>query len=88
MQQQLTTKDLEAIQHAVRVIVHDEVQKSNDTLRADFAQLQSSVDGYFKQTQDWRQEFEVLRAQHNRLKEVLLEKGLATEEELAVISLN
>lgn len=88
MQQQLTQKDIAAIQQVVRVAVQEEVQKANDAVRSDFAQLQSSVDSYLKQTQDWRQEFVVLRAQHNRLRKVLIEKGLATEEELVVISLN
>lgn len=84
MKETLTAKDIEAI----RLIVQEENQKGSESLRRDFAQLQSSVDGYMKKSQEWRDEFQVLRAQHNRVKEVLVEKGVASEEEFAVIDLS
>lgn len=71
---------------AIRLLFRDEARQATDDLRKDFARLLTSVDGYFKQTLGWHQEYEVLRAQHNRLKAVLVEKGIATEEELSVIS--
>ncbi len=84
MKETLTAKDIEAI----RLIVQEENQKGSESLRRDFAQLQSSVDGYMKKSQDWREEFHVLRAQHKRVKEILIEKGVASEEEFAVIDLS
>lgn len=86
MPQRLTEHDIAAIQQVVSASVQEAVQRASDSLREDFADLQSSVDSYLKRTLDWHQEYEVLRAQHNRLRAVLIEKGIATEEELSVIS--
>jgi hypothetical protein len=53
-----------------------------------FDKLQTSVDAIAKDNQDLIQEFTVLKHQYRRLREVLVEKGVVTEEELAVIDMS
>lgn len=44
-----------------------------------------TVDHYLKKTQDWKQEQDILRGRLNRITEILVEKGVATEEELSLL---
>lgn len=53
-----------------------------------FDKLQTSVDGIAKDNKKIDEEFEVLKQQHKRLREVLIEKGVVSENELAVIDMS
>ncbi len=60
-------------------------------IKADAAETKSlvnslhvSVDTYLKRTEDWRQEFSILKARHDKLAELLAKKGVIREEELVL----
>lgn len=84
----LTTQDLLDIQSTLRIVVKDELRKEIEKeiwpLKQDFSKLQSTVDKYFYQTEAWHQEQIVLAAQQNQIKKVLINKKVATEQELSL----
>lgn len=46
--------------------------------------LTNSVDRYLKRSEDWHQEFVILKAQHDRLHKQLVVKGIVSESELDI----
>ncbi|MBI3115633.1 MAG: hypothetical protein HYZ09_04055 [Candidatus Kerfeldbacteria bacterium] len=52
--------------------------------RQQIDELSQANDAYTKKTETWHQEQTVLRASHDRVKKVLVKKGIASESELAV----
>lgn len=81
-----------AIQHDLRTNSESlrALRMDSEQLRYDFGvltknidNLTRSIDGYVKQTQEWRLEQEVLRNRVVRLEKALLSKRLVTQEELA-----
>lgn len=53
-------------------------------VEAKIDRLTDGTDEYLKKTETWHQEQTVLRASHERVKKVLVKKGIASEQELAV----
>ena len=80
MSQQLTKKDLEAI----GLLFDEKFEEKMKPFLKQISGLQSSVDAYLKRTETWHQEFQVVAALYKRLRDVLVEKGIATEEELSL----
>ena len=78
----LSLKDIESIQ----TIVHDEVQKGVEPVSEKINNLHNSVDKYIKRTETWHLEFKVLEAQFKKVQQVLIEKSIATEKELSLMS--
>lgn len=71
--------DVGIVQEDLREVKEDvrQVQHSMDSLH-------TSVDTYLKRTEDWHQEFSVLKARYDKLADTLTKKGFVKEEELAL----
>ncbi|MEK7637246.1 MAG: hypothetical protein AAB402_02550 [Patescibacteria group bacterium] len=50
-----------------------------------FSDLQSSVDRYLKFTEAWHQELTILKSRQDRLAQVLIDKGVVSEKEIALL---
>jgi hypothetical protein len=50
-----------------------------------FSDLQASVDRYLQFTETWHQELTILKSRQARLSQVLIDKGIVSEQELALI---
>lgn len=61
-----------------------EVRRELVELREQVHSLTTAVDRYVKRTNDWYQEFVVLKARHNLLHGKLVEKGIVTDDELTL----
>ncbi|MBI2984213.1 MAG: hypothetical protein HYY50_01135 [Candidatus Kerfeldbacteria bacterium] len=61
------------------------VQDEGATTRESVFDLHSAVDRYLKRTEDWHQEFAVLKARHDRLAEVLMSKRVVSDEDLKLV---
>lgn len=61
-----------------------EVRRELVELREQVHSLTTTVDGYVKRTNDWYQEFVVLKARHNVLHGKLVEKGIVTDDDLTL----
>ena len=57
-----------------------------EALQASFSDLQTSVDRYLKFTEAWHQELVILKHRQDRLTQALVNKGVITEQEIALIS--
>jgi hypothetical protein len=55
-----------------------------ETLEDSVSTMVAGQDGYLKRTHDWKQEQDPLRAGQAKVKQVLIRKGIASEQELAV----
>jgi hypothetical protein len=86
-----TTKDLDEkiaeklSLESIALVVGDQVEKHLRPFDRKFAVLQTSVDSYLKRTEDWHGEFQVLDAKVHRHREILIEKGVAQEEDFSLI---
>ena len=69
---------------ATKLDLRDGLNEVRSEIRRDIATLQSSVDTYLKKTETWHDEFIVLKARHDRLSGVLVEKRIVDEDELAL----
>lgn len=84
----LTRKDLLAVDNLFTKRVTSEstpIRQDIKDLGRKFGILQTSVDKYLKRTENWHAEFQVLDARVSRMKTVLVNKGIATEDEFALI---
>ncbi|MEK7537370.1 MAG: hypothetical protein AAB619_00145 [Patescibacteria group bacterium] len=54
-------------------------------LRLSFSELQSSVDRYLQFTEAWHQELVILKSRQDRLAQVLINKGVVSEKEVALL---
>lgn len=80
MKTTLNLADFKALEN----IIEQVVDKKLIPIQNSISDLYSMIDGYFKRSEDWYQEFIVLRAQHNHVKHVLVRKNVATEQELSI----
>lgn len=80
----ITPDEFKKIQAALRTVVQDELQPQLAALRQDFATSQRGVDAFVKGLAAYHDEFVVYKAQQQRLKDVLVRKGVVSERELAV----
>lgn len=55
-------------------------------LKSSFSDLQTSVDRYLKFTETWHQELTILKGRQDRLAQVLVNKGVVTEQEIALLA--
>lgn len=74
----LTTEDFKAFE----AVMSDLLDKKLEVVRADIHEHQKSVDDYVKTTKNWYEEFLFLKARYDRVSEILVRKGIATQEEL------
>ena len=63
----------------------DAVNKRLDTNDKKFDRLIKSLDKYTKTVENWHDESKILAAQIDKIKKVLIEKSIATEQELSLI---
>lgn len=54
-------------------------------LKSSFSDLQTSVDRYLKFTEAWHQELTILKSRQDRLAQVLVDKGIVSEKEIALL---
>ncbi len=54
-------------------------------LKSSFSDLQASVDRYLKFTEAWHQELTILKSRQDRLTQVLVDKGIVSEKEIALL---
>ncbi|MBI3956557.1 MAG: hypothetical protein HY340_01040 [Candidatus Kerfeldbacteria bacterium] len=84
----LTQNDIQAIakllQTEVPVLVEKATESSFIAIRKDLGEIATSMDEFLHIIRRHEEEWLVLREQHKRIREVLLKKGIATEDELAV----
>jgi hypothetical protein len=87
MSQNLTQTDLQRISTVVEKIVDDRVapvEKKIDGLVENVGSLTTSVDGFSRTVRRHEDEWLVLRAQHEKMRNVLVKKGVASEDELSI----
>ncbi|MBI3957128.1 MAG: hypothetical protein HY340_04045 [Candidatus Kerfeldbacteria bacterium] len=60
--------------------IRQELAELRDEVRA----MTTTVDGYTKKTETWHDEFGVLKARHNKLHDVLVQKGVVSDDELTL----
>lgn len=79
-------EDLKVTNSNLAVVIEDVKDMKSDVAETKtlVSSLHTSVDAYLKQTEDWHQEFSVLKARHDKLAILLTKKGFIREEELAV----
>ena len=53
--------------------------------KSSFSDLQTSVDRYLKFTEAWHQELTILRNRQDRLTQVLIDKGVVSPQEVALL---
>ena len=80
----LTKEDIGIFESVVAEIVRQEVKP----LRDEITKNTEITDRYLRRTEDWHQEQQILSAQLARMREILIEKGIASEEEFAVIDIS
>lgn len=84
MKKTLNLADFKALESLVEQVVDKKLDIKLEPIHESINGLYSLVDGYLKKTEDWHQEFIVLRAQHNQMKHVLVNKNIASEQELSI----
>lgn len=79
----LTDKDFAGI----RTVVQHEVEplkRDLSEVKKDLRSLTTTVDNFVHIVRRHEQEWLVLRTQHEKIRNILIKKGIATEDELAV----
>jgi|GEM_PF-5547506 len=84
----LTNEDITKITEAMRPIIVEEIQLRVEPRFAElqwgFSNLQKAVDAFLVGLGSYHQEFVVYKAQQDRLKQVLVHKGVVSPQELAI----
>lgn len=83
----LTESDIQTIAKSVAEVTGPEFARVNErlgTLETGQDKILTSIDGMLKIVRRHEEEWLVLRAQHAKIRDLLLSKGIATEDELAV----
>ena len=62
----------------------DPVKKDVGELKSQMSSLVDDVDHFLRIVRNHDQEWLIVRAQHQKIRDVLVKKGIATEEELSV----
>lgn len=87
----LTDQDLTKLSSTLQQVfatkqdVAEAVTGSEERIVSKFSDLQASVDRYLKFTEAWHQELTILKGRQDKLARVLIDKGLVSEKELALI---
>jgi hypothetical protein len=69
-----------------KVALEEDLQAVKDDVtqvKASVSNMTSGLDQYLKNTEDWKQEQTILRTQQGKIKQALIRKGIASEQELA-----
>lgn len=74
----------ELVRQEVRFALREEVLPRFREMERKFDNLQTTVDGYAKSMHTFETEHIVLRSQVRRIKTVLVQKKVATDDELAI----
>lgn len=83
----LTDKDLKNIAQTVDQVTRPQFQELSTRVggvEKNLNRLTSSMDQVVRIVRRHEQEWLVLRAQHEKIRDILVKKGIATEDELAV----
>lgn len=83
----LTTKELQQIQLVVEKATEPSfraIKVDLEDIRHNMGALTTSVDEFLQIVRRHEEEWLVLRAQHAKMRNLLIKKGIATEDELAV----
>lgn len=83
--------DLVAMENRINatiVSLEDKVATKNDMIeqKSSFSNLQTSVDRYLKFTEAWHQELTILKSRQDRLTQVLVDKGVVSQQEVALLA--
>lgn len=79
----LTNDDIKKIAGVVQVEI-DPIKKGLVHLKDLYGSLATSTDHFLSTVRRHDEEWLVLRAQHSKMRDVLIKKGIVTEEELAI----
>lgn len=79
----LTSEDLKGIQGIIQQEV-EPLKKDISDIKVNVGNLTASVDSFMHTVRRHEEEWLVLRAQHTKIRNVLVAKGIVTEDELAV----
>ncbi|MBI2984757.1 MAG: hypothetical protein HYY50_03990 [Candidatus Kerfeldbacteria bacterium] len=79
----LTNQDLKGIREIVVKEV-EPIKRDTRDIKHDLRLLTTTVDGVVKIVRRHDEEWLVLRAQHEKIRDILVKKGIATEDELAI----
>jgi len=84
----LTKDDLKAISTLLDTEVPRLVEKVTEpyfqAIQKDLGQVVTTMDEFLQIVRRHEQEWLILRTQHTKMRDLLIKKGLATEDELAV----
>ncbi len=85
----LTNEDIKKIAKLIQDLVDPQfkdLKRSMTNLELNYSNLSSSVDEFLRIVRRHDTEWLILRAQHTKIREVLVKKGIASEDELSVTS--
>lgn len=77
-------QDLQVLEDMIRGVTEPQLFALQENMDSKFAILQSSVDGFVHETRRNSENQLVLHAQFTRLKNVLMNKHIVSEDELAL----
>jgi hypothetical protein len=86
-----TKDDLKGLATNVALVaMEDRIKHDLDDLEVrvieKFSDLQTSVDRYLKFTEAWHQELTILKSRQDRLTQVLVDKGVVSQQEVALLA--
>lgn len=80
----ITPEGFKGLETLIRYVVRDEVMPIIDDLKNDIHQHQQIVDSYLKKTTGWHEEQIILTARVDKIRDVMINKKMASGRELAV----
>lgn len=84
MGQNLSSTDIGAIRQALKPDFQ-EIREDLASVKKDTQEITKSLDGVVHMVRRHDQEFVILRAQQDKMHDVLVQKGVATEEDLSIV---
>lgn len=67
-------------------VTKEDLTDSEDRVVGKYSDLQASVDRYLKFTEAWHQELTILKSRQDRLTQVLVDKGVVSQQEVALLA--
>lgn len=83
----LTNEDLTGIATVVEKVVDDKIEPLIEDLkviRKNQDSMMTTLDGFSTTVRRHEQEWLILRKQHEKIRDILVKKGIASEEEMAI----
>lgn len=83
----LTDQDIQNLTKAQSQVfaTKEDLTDLKEQMLTRFSDVQSSVDRYLKFTETWHQELTILKGRQDRLSQVLISKGIVSEQEIALL---